>query len=85
MDDYIPGHEEIAWEVPRLLLNISGGPSVMQAEHLRQWLIATTRDDSPNANNWMKVVAIVQAAFKDWMLSEECTCQTGVLIPKRKG
>ena len=51
MDDVIPEDEEIAWEVRRLCLNRSGGPSGMRAEHLRQWLIAATQDDSPDATN----------------------------------
>ena len=57
----------------------------MQAEHLRQWLITATRDDAPDTTNWMKVVAIVQAAYRDGTLAEECTQQTVVLIPKREG
>ena len=69
----------------RLLLNRSGGPSGMRAEHLRQWLIAITRDDAPDATNWLKVVAIMQAAYCDGTLAEECTQQTVVLIPKREG
>ena len=42
----------------------------MQAEHLRQWLIDATRDDTPDATKWQKVVAIVQAAFRDGMLDK---------------
>ena len=57
----------------------------MQEEHLRQWLIAATRDDAPEATNWLKVVAIVQAAYRDGTPVEECTQQTVVLIPKREG
>ena len=51
MDDVIPEDEEIAWEVRRLCLNRSGGPPGMRAEHLRQWLIAATQDDSTDATN----------------------------------
>ena len=57
----------------------------MRAEHLCQWLIAVTRDDAPDTTNWLKVVAIVQAAYHDGTLAEECTQQTVVLIPKREG
>ena len=57
----------------------------MQAEHLRQWLIDATQDDSPDSTNWMKVVVIVQAAFQDGIMNGECTWQTVILIPKRKG
>ena len=44
-----------------------------------------TRDDTPDATNRLKVVAIVQAAYRDGTLAEECTQQTVVLIPKREG
>ena len=57
----------------------------MRAEHLCQWMIAETRDDAPDTTNWLKIVAIVQAAYCDRTLAEECTQQTVVLIPKREG
>ena len=56
--DDIPEDEEIAWVVHRLFLKRSGGPSGMRAEHLRQWPIAATQDNSPNATNLQRVVAI---------------------------
>ena len=55
----------------------------MQAEHLHQWLIAATRDNSSGATNWLKVVATMQAALHD--LVKECTCQTVSIIPKVRG
>ena len=70
VDDYIPEDEEINWAVRRLLLNRLGGPSVMRAEHLRQWMIATTRYDSPDTTNWLTFVSIVQALFQDGELDE---------------
>ena len=84
VDDSIPEDEYITWEVSRLCLNCSGGPSEMRVEHLCQWLVASTRDDSPDATNWHKVVAIVQAAFRDGAISDECTCNTVMFIPKGK-
>ena len=54
----------------------------MQAEHLCQWLITATRDDSPDTTYYLNVVVIVQVVFRDWILSEKCTWQTVVLIPK---
>ena len=57
----------------------------MRVEHLCQWLIATTRYNSPDATNWLKVVSVVQSAFQDGTLAEECTCKTVILIPKCKG
>ena len=73
VDDGILEDEYITCPVRRLCLNFSGGTSGMQAEHLRQWLIAETREDSPDTTNWMNVVAIVQAEFRDGMLAEEFT------------
>ena len=61
VDDPIPEDEDIAWAVRRLRLIRSGGPSGMRVEHLRQWLIAVMWDNSPDATNRMKVVAIVGA------------------------
>ena len=63
VDDFILEDEDIAWAVRRLRLNRSGCPSEMQAEHLRQWLIAATQDNLPDATNFLKVVSIVQAVF----------------------
>ena len=45
-------------------------------------MIAATLDDIPDANNCLKVVAIVQAAFRDGTLYEESMWQTVVLVPK---
>ena len=85
VDYVILEDEEIAWAVRRLRLNLLGGPLGMRAEHLRQWLIDATRDDSPGATNWLKAVVIVQAAFYDGTLAYECTWHTVVLIPKYNG
>ena len=85
MDDSIPEDEEITWELRRLILTCLGVPSGMRAEHLCQWLIAETRDDSPDTTNWLNVVAIVQAAFQDGTLAEELKCKTVIFITKWKG
>ena len=45
-------------------------------------MIYANWDDTPDATNWLKVVAIVQAAFHDGTLAEECTWQAVVLISK---
>ena len=84
VDDTTPKDADIAWAVRRLFRNRSGGPSGMRAEHLRQRLIATTWEDIPDATNWLKVVAIVQAALFDGMLDGESKRQTVDLIPKGK-
>ena len=57
----------------------------MRAEHLHQWLIAATQDDSPDATNCQKIIAIVQVEFCYGTLAEECTWNTVVLITKGKG
>ena len=54
-------------------------------EHLRQWMIAAMQDNAPGATNWLKAVAIVQAAYRDGTRVEKCTQQKLVLIPKREG
>ena len=56
----------------------------MISEHLHQWLIYATQDDSPDATNWQKVVAIAKSVFRDGMLAEEFTWKTFVLITKGK-
>ena len=56
----------------------------MQAEHLRQWLIAVTWYDLPDTINWNNVVAIMQASFCEGTMAKECTWQTVVLIQKGK-
>ena len=61
VEDSTPEDEDIVWEVRRILRDRSGGLSGMRLEHLRQWLIDATWDDTPDTINWMKVVAIVQA------------------------
>ena len=57
----------------------------MRAENLHQWLIAATRDDDPDATNWLKVVTIMQAAYRYGEPAEKFTQNTVVLIPKREG
>ena len=54
----------------------------MRAEHLHQWLIAATLDNTPDATNWLNFVAIVQADLRDGMLAEDITRKTVVLILK---
>ena len=82
VDDFIPEDEEIAWAVRRLCLNSSSVPSVIRAEHLRQWLHEATRDNALDSTNWQKFVYIVQEEFCNGTLAEESTWQTVVLIPK---
>ena len=85
LDDSVPEKEEISWAVCRLRLNRSGGLSGMRVEHLRQWLIIATQDNSPDATNCLKVVPIVQAEFQDGTLAKGCMWQTVALVKKGRG
>ena len=49
VDDSIPEEKDIAWTVRRLFRNCLSGSSVMRGEHLCQWLIAATLDNTPDA------------------------------------
>ena len=40
---------------------------------------------NPNPGNWEKLVAIIQAAFREGELAAPCIWQTVVIIPKREG
>ena len=73
---------DIRWEVCRIFLNCLGGHSGMRAEHLCQWMISVTWDDSPDATTWQKFSAIVHAAICDETLDKDCMWQTFVLIPE---
>ena len=78
----VPEDKEIAWAMRRLRLNCLGRPSEMQVEHLRQWLHEVTRYGAPDTTNRKKVVAIVQAEFRDGTLAEKRTWRKFVLITR---
>ena len=70
----------------------------MQAEDLKGWLAAARRgekegeaavkyegsreDTREGAENWARVVELIQTAFREGELAEETTWQAVVLIPK---
>ena len=81
MDSSNPDDKEIAWAVRWIFWNRSGSPSGIRAEHLRQWLIAESRYNTPDTTNWLKVVTIVQTELRDGTKDENSTCQTVTLIP----
>ena len=72
----------------------------MRAEDLKGWLVAERRgekkgetadkegggreDTRAGAENWARVVELMQTAFRDRDLAEEATWQAVVLIPKGK-
>ena len=99
VEDKVPEEGEIEWAVKRLRNNCSGGPSQMQAEHLKGWLAVERRGETgetadteggdqentrEGAENWARFVDVVQTAFRDGHLAEEATWQVVVLIPKGK-
>ena len=72
----------------------------MRAEELKGWLAAAQRgekkeeiaekegggreDTQEGAENWERVVELVQTAFRDGVLAKEATWQAVVLFPKGK-
>ena len=89
----------LEWAVKCLRNNRSGGAPWMRAEHLKGWLEAARRrekgetadkegggreDTYEGAENWARVVELVQTFFRDGDLAEEATWQAVVLIPKGK-
>ena len=98
VEDKVPDEGEIEWAVKCLCNNRSGGPSRMWAEHLKGWLASERRvkkgetadkeggaqDTREGAENWARVVDLVQIAFRDEDLAEEATWQAVVLINKAR-
>ena len=81
MDDNIPGEEDISEAVLRMRLHFSGGPPGMRAENLRMWLRAAMWEKNSDPENWEKVVAIIQEAFRGGELTAPCDWQMVVIIP----
>ena len=100
MEDGVLDEGEIEWAVKRLQNNRAKGPSRMQAEDLKGWLAAAQigekkgeitekegggrEDTREEAENWARVVELVQTDFWDGYLAKEATWQAVVLIPKGK-
>ena len=57
----------------------------MHAENIQAWMDAETCEYTQNPTHWEKVVAMIQAAFREGRLVEECTWNTTVLISKGNG
>ena len=57
----------------------------MRVEHLRQWLREVTREKNPDDTNWIKLAALMQAAFQEESLTEACAWKTVVMFPKGGG
>ena len=100
VDDSLPTKDKIEEKVKNLLRNRSGGPSVMQAEHLKGWLAASKRENreaaekgegktdiekgGPAEPHWENLVELIQTSFCEGGLDQEATWQVVVLIPKEK-
>ena len=72
MEDSIPKEVYIVEAVKCLRLNFLGGPSVIQEEHIHQWLQEATWEEDPDVSNWNKVVTLVQEAFWEGFLPNAC-------------
>ena len=98
MEDGVPEEAEVEWAVKRLQKNRARGTSRMREEDLKGWLAAARRGEKKGetaekeggdrqgtregAENWGRVVELVQTDFRDGVLVEEATWQVVVLIPK---
>ena len=98
VEDGVPEEGEIEWAVKLLQNNRAGGPSRMRAEDLKGWLAAARRgekereaavkyrgirkDEREGAENWARVVELIQTEFREGGLAEETTWQALVIIPK---
>ena len=78
----MPEDEETAKAVRNLSLDISGGPSGMREENIQAWPRAAIREESMDPSQWEMFVGIIQAAFCEGHLVEECAWKTVVLTPK---
>ena len=97
VDDLVPMENETEEAVKKLRRNRSGGPSRMQAEHLKGWLAASNRgkmaaekgeekteEEEEGGDLWGKLVDPIQTAFREGEMAEEATWQIVVLILKGK-
>ena len=57
----------------------------MRAEHIREWLLLVTREETPDTSKWKIVVDLVQNVFREGQLPVDCTRQTVVFLPKGNG
>ena len=81
----IPEYKEVAGAVHHLCLNTAVRPSGIKAEHIWAWLRASNRKDLPYPLKWDMDIGLIQAAFREGDLAEECAWKTVVPIPKGNG
>ena len=89
VEDGVPDEGQIKWAVKRLRNNRAGGTSRMREEDLNGWLAEARRgekkgetgekeggdweDTQKSAENWARLVELVQTAFRDGDLAKEVT------------
>ena len=71
--------------VMRLRRNLPVSLPGIPEEHLHSWVTAATREEYLDETHWYKVFLIIQSAFRDGSLPEECTWQTSMLLPNGSG
>ena len=84
-DDDIPEEDEVDWAVFRLRRNRAGGLCGMGAENLRSWIKEVEREELNEPMLLEKVVRLMQTAFREGHLAEDCTWKTVVMTPKGNG
>jgi hypothetical protein len=84
VSDEIPAMEEIAEAVKKLRNNRSGGPSGIRGEHLKGWL-ARAHLEEGDSSNWLRLVELVQLAFRTGELPDQMAWSVMVLLPKGGG
>ena len=57
----------------------------MWAAHLLAWKRAETQEGLSDPSNCVMVIRLIQVAFRESPLTEECAWKTAVLIPKGNG
>ena len=82
--DDVPNSDEIAQSVRQLRCGKAPGPSKMRAEHLKDWLSAATREDSPDTANWDTLVELVQHVWRTGELPTALLWSALVRLPKPK-
>ena len=83
--DGTPTEDEIADAVGRLKRGKAPGPTGIRSDHLKDWLAAARREETPDSTNWDTLVELVQHVFDTGNLPEDMAWSTMVLLPKGGG
>ena len=71
VDDLVTEDMEVEWNVKWLRYKISGGPSGMQADHLKHCLAEDQDEETSGTTNCLRVVYLVQKEFHDIQIDEK--------------